>query len=105
MWERHVAAEAAFRNITIKSLLVPSDILHQIHQVSKNDIYPAVTDNIKGIRGTPWVYEYHNNSMNEVFGIKYKYVNVGGAKPLFLYLPTKLRSGDTLLLESQEQLV
>ena len=104
LWEKQVAAEAAFRNICIKSLLIPTDILHTIHQVTTERVYPSLPDNVnvKGIQGTPWVYQYHNNEVSDVFGTKYTYINVGNKKPFILYLPTNIKPGDTLLLETQQ---
>ena len=104
LWEKQVAAEAAFRNIHIKSLLIPTDILHTINQVSAERIYPSLPDNVnvKGIQGTPWVYQYHNNEVSDVFGTNYTYINVGNKKPFILYLPTNIKPGDTLLLETQQ---
>jgi hypothetical protein len=101
LWERHVAAEAAFRNITIKTLLIPTDILHTIKQVTPDRIYPSVPNNVVGVKGTPWVYEYHKNEVIEVFDRKFTYVSVSNTMPYLMYLPTELRPGDTLLLKTQ----
>ena len=102
LWEKQVAAEAAFRGITIKSLLVSTDILHTIKQVTAERIYPSLSETVKGIQGTPWVYQYHKNEVTDVYDVKYTYINVGNTKPFIMYLPTNLRPGDTLLLDAQE---
>ena len=102
LWERQVAAEAAFRNIRIKSLLIPTDILHTIQHVTKDHIDPSVPDNVVGTKGTPWVYEFHKNAVIEVFDRTFTYVCVSNKTiPFLMYLPTNLRAGDTLLLNTQ----
>ena len=103
LWERQVAAEAAFRNITIKTLLIPTDILHTIRQVSVDRIYPSVPSNVVGHEGTPWVYQYFKNEVIEVFDHKFTYVGVSNKIPFLMYLPTNIRAGDSLLLKTQPQ--
>jgi hypothetical protein len=102
LWERQVASEAAFRGIVIKSLLVPTDCLHTIQRIVGDHIYPSVPNTVKGFKGTPWVYQYHNNTVHEVFGSTYAYKNASSTIPFLVYLPTNLKVGDTLLFETQE---